>query len=313
MFRGGIVLLILVFCVLDEGRAAQVPLERGPQNHLLVDASINGHLATLLLDTGEDNFYLQSERAKAFNVAANERKLRSGERWFEAGEIAELRIGALTFPAQEVALYDAAQFHGPVPGKSGKSADGIIGLQFLRRYRAIINCRTQQLYLQGKDGPPLDLNSATGALGFARAALTVNSDGSPTVPCSIDGKGGNLALDTGAFVTVFDEKEVADFHLVETPSKLTARTPSGRVRPLRLAEFDHLRVGGVAIPPQQFAVMDLFARIKPVRTYVGINEIQVYDERLVRVKRNVWGVLGSELLFERSAIIDLGRMILYLK
>ncbi len=312
MFRRGIFLLSLLAFGVAEGQG-QIALERGPQNHLLVAASVNGHPATFLLDTGEDNFYLQTDRAKAFGVAVLPRKLRSGGNWFDAGEIATLRLGGLTFSQLETALYDPGQFHGPVPGKGGKPADGIIGLQFLRRCQAIINCRTQQLYLQRDATAPVDLDAATRSLGFTRIPLTRNAEGILTVPCRIKGRPGQLALDTGAFVTVFDENELHDFKFAESASNLTARTPSGRVRPLRLAQFDDLRIGNVPIAPQKFAIMDLFAPIKPVRTYLGINNIQVYDERLVRTKRDVWGLLGSELLFERSAIIDLGAMALYIK
>lgn len=98
----------------------------------------------------------------------------------------------------------------------------------------------------------------------------------------------------------------------ETPSKLGARNPRGD-RPLRLGQFDDLRIANVPIAPQRFAVMDLFAPIKPARTFLGINRIHVYDERVLRVQRDVLGLLGSELLYQRSAIIDLDKMSLYLK
>ena len=296
----------------SEPARPSIALVRGTQNHLLIPAQVNGHDATFLLDTGEDLAYLQKDRAQPLGVQSLGRQARSGQRWFELGEIAHLHVGTVTLGKVEVALYDPAQFHGPVPGRGRKSADGIIGLQSLRQQKAIINCGTQQLYLQNA-GPPLDLAAATRGLGFTRVPLGENNEGALIVPCTINGKGGNLVVDTGAFVTVFDEASMRQFGLKESATKMSARTPSGRVRPLQLAQFDNLYIGGVRISPQKFAVMDLFAAIRPVRTYLGINKIQVYDERTVRVKRDVFGLLGSELLYQRSAIIDLGRGVLYLK
>ncbi|MBA3961962.1 MAG: aspartyl protease family protein [Chthoniobacterales bacterium] len=324
MVRLGIALLnlLLLLAVAERVSAAKtefplgptnITLLRGVQNHLLVPAHVNGHDATFLLDTGEDIDYLQRDRAQPLGVQSLGRQARSGNRWFELGEIANLHIGSLALTKVEIALYDPAQFHGPVPGRKGKPADGILGLKFLRQHKAIVNCRTQQLYLQTGPASPLDLSAITRELGFTRVPLIENEEGALTVPCSFKGKRGNLVLDTGAFVTVFDQKSMRDFELKESATKLSARTPSGRVRPLQVAQFDNLRIGGLPVAPQKFAVMDLFAAIKPVRTSLGINRIQVYDARTVRVKRNVLGLLGSELLYQRSAIIDVGRLALYLK
>ncbi|MEO6872738.1 MAG: aspartyl protease family protein [Chthoniobacterales bacterium] len=290
-----------------------IALIRGTENHLLIPATVNGKPATFLLDTGDQHCFLQKSRAEAFGVRRLGRKEHLANRWFEAASADELRIGTTTFSRVEFALYDPAEFHGPVPGKNGRPADGLIGLELLRRSKAIINCRTQQLFLQSNPARALDLDATTKQAGFTRIPLSLGEDGVLTVPCSIHKKPGRLVLDTGAFVTVFDQAAMRTYGVKESPSQLRARTPSGRVRSLQLAQFDDLRIGNLPIAPQKLAVMDLYARITPVRAFLGINTIQAYDERLVRVRRDVIGLLGSELLYERSAIIDVGKMALYLK
>ena len=313
MFARSLALLAaLFFSAVAESASPPVHLLRGSQNHLLIPARVNGHPATFLLDTGQDVSLLQADRAPTFGAHSLGREVHSGDHWFELARVDTLRVGALNFSPVEVALFDPAQFHGPVPGKKGETADGVIGYEFLRRHRAIINCRTQELFLQEK-APWIDLDATTRALGFTRIPIAQERDGTLVVPCTLQGKTSQLALDTGAFITIFDKGEVQDFKLSENASKLTARTPTGRVRPIEIAQVADLKIGKVAIAPQKFAVMDLFAPIKPVRSFLGINQIQVYDERLVRVRRNILGLLGSELLYERSAIIDLNRMTLYLK
>jgi len=108
-----------------------------------------------------------------------------------------------------VAIYEAAQLRGQVPGARGEAADGVIGLDLLRRERAVINCRTRELFLPTPGSPRLNLAPTTGALGFTRIPLTENRRGYLTVPCSIRGRRGRLVVDTGAFVTGLNKDVVA--------------------------------------------------------------------------------------------------------
>ncbi|MDQ6623823.1 MAG: aspartyl protease family protein [Verrucomicrobiota bacterium] len=295
--------------------ATPVQLTRGPQNHLLIPATVNGHPASFLLDTGVDLNFLEADRAKGFGVATGGAELASGGRLFPRGSIAQLRLGNLSLGKSEVALYNPAQFRGPVPGRGGKAADGIIGLELLRSYGAVINCRTQQLFFQSDPARPLDLSATTKALGFTRIPIQKSARGFLSVPCNINGRNGALVIDTGAFVTVFNQAALRALDLKEAPSGLKARTAAGLVRPLELAQLDNLRIGGVAIAPQRFAVMDLFAAQKPLRTYTPgvVNRIEYYDARDFKARLDIWGLLGSELLYQHQAVIDLQGMNLFLK
>jgi predicted aspartyl protease len=314
----GFALLILVgtsgAATKEQGPAPNgaVQLVRGSQNHLLVPASVNGHPASFLLDTAERLTFLQADRVTPFGVRNLGRQTHVGALWFSLGEIDRLGLGSISFSPVEVALYDS-QFRGPVPGRGGKAADGIIGLDLLRRHRAVINCRTQQLFLQTDNASNLNLAPTTSGLGFTRIPISEDPSGALTVPCSIGDKNGRLALDTGAFVTIFNQASIRELNLKEDASKLTARTAAGRVRPLALGQINDLKIGGVPIAPQKFAVMDLFAAKKPARVFTGINRLEYYDMRTPRSKQDIFGLLGSELLYQRSAIIDLNSMSLFLK
>ena len=316
-FRAGLTtLFVCLLCALPHLASAQAPavqLTRGPENHLLIPAQVNGRPANLLLDTGSKINFLQADRAQHFGARPTGGELHSGGRAFPAAAIDELRIGPVTLGAAQVGLFNPAQFRGPVPGKGGKAADGIIGADLLRRYGAIINCRTQQLFFTTASTAPLNLAATTRALGFVRVPLQPTSRGLISVPCSIGSNAGALAIDTGAFVTVFDAAAVSPLQLAREPSTLTARTAGGRVRALELARVERLRIGDVPVDPQRFAVMDMFPKKKPLRTFTGINRIEFYDARAWKARREIWGLLGNELLYQHHAIIDLDRFALYLK
>ena len=61
--------------------------------------------------------------------------------------------------------------------------------------------------------------------------------------------------------------------------------------------------------------MDLFPNKKPLRTYTPgiVNRIEFYDARALKARLEIWGLLGSELLYLHSAIIDFESMTMYLK
>jgi hypothetical protein len=44
-----------------------------------------------------------------------------------------------------------------------------------------------------------------------------------------------------------------------------------------------------------------------------VNRLESYDARVPKFKHDILGLLGSELLYQRSAIIDLNSMSLFLK
>lgn len=305
---------MLAFMLLRTASAVSpVQMSRGAQNHLIMPAMVNGHAASFLIDTGADVSFLQANRAADFGVKASPEQVRSGDQSFQGGAVAELRAGDVTLGSSTFALYNPAQFRGSVPGKDGKTADGILGLDILRRYKAVINCRTRQIFFQTNGEPQLDLVATTRALGFAALPMSESRRGFLTVPCNIGRSAGALVLDTGAFVTTLNDAVSRALDLQRTPSRLTTRSLDGRVRAVELAQVDSLRIGSVLIAPQKFAVSDIFGARKSLRTFTGINRLEYYDAAALRNRKELFGLLGNELLDQRRAIIDLDRMTLFLK
>lgn len=273
---------------------------------------MNGHPVTLLVDTGADVSLLRADRAPVLGLRSlGEEGLSSG-RSFPLASAETFEAGGAQLRLTTFALYNPAEI-SQVPGSVGKAADGVMGLDLLRRFRAVINCHTQQIFFRTEGSAPLALPATTRALGFVQIPMQENRSRYLTVPCTMRGRAGRLVVDTGAFVTALDDQVVRAVHLATRPSPLTARGLDGRIRQVELAEMDDLKIGGLRIAPQPFAVMDLFAPNKPTRAFTGINRIEFYTPRHSANGERAFGLLGNELLDRYRAIIDLGSMSLFLK
>ena len=291
----------------------RVDLIRGSQNHLLLAATINAQPASLLLDTGVDVNLLEAARAGKFGLQPLGQFARVAGQSFPLAQTNALRAGAANLGSASFALYRASDIGGPIPGAlSGSRADGIIGLDFLRRKHAIINCRTRHLFFNTDPSRRLDPGNIIRA-GFVRVPIEADRRGYLTVPCTIRGRPGRLLLDTGAFLTGVDDDAAKSLALDVAPSRLTARGLDGKVQPVELAQINDLKIGGVAIEPQKFVVLDVFGRKRALRSFTGINHREYYAPLHIAPGDTVFGLLGNELLDQRRAIIDLGSMSVFLK
>lgn len=288
-------------------------MSRGPQNHLLLQARIKGNPVTLLLDTGADVSFLRADRAQLLGVRLLDETVRSGGKAFPVGEVSDLQAGDAHLRELRFALYQASDIGGAVPGEAAGAADGLIGLDLLRRQGAVINCHSRQLFFKKEGAGELDLAGATRAMGFRKVPLIPYRHDFLAIPCHLTGRLGRMILDTGAFVTALADDAVRALTIKTIPSRLTARGFDGKVRPIELAQVNDLRIGDVAIAPQTFAVIDLFDSRKQVRTFTGINRIERYSQKEFAPGERIFGLLGNELLDQRRAIIDLGSMSLFLK
>jgi predicted aspartyl protease len=273
-----------------------VRVHYGPLNKMIMPVHINGQPANLLVDTGASHVMLDADAAASFGVKPSQRGLRYirfsqiyGQE-LPLGFAQNLTAGSMSFGSVLVTL------RNPSDSDAGSAhIDGVLGLDILSRYKAIINCRTKFVFFKIDQARQMHLSSVASAEKFARIPLRREESGALTVPCSIHGQPARLLVDTGAFITTFQEAFLKSLGIPLHATRVSAHFARGTTRKISAGKIDDLKIGDFKMPPAKFGVTELpnFA------LHQGSSRIS--------------GILGIDTLYNCHAIIDLDGMNLFLK
>ena len=196
----------------------------------------------------------------------------------------------MNFSSGPVALRNS--FHS---NARNSGVDGLLGLDILSRYDAVINCRTKLVFFKTDQTRRLNLSSAALAEKFTRIPLRRERNGALTVPCSIHGEAVRLVVDTGAFVTIFHEPLLKSLGIPSEPTRLSAYFATGAPKHISAARISDLKIGDFMVPREKFGVIAL--------PHFALREGSTETS----------GILGMDTLYICHAIIDLEGMNLFLK
>src|SRR6266705_2047169 len=206
-----------------------VPVHYGPLNKMIISVNINGQPANLLVDTGANQIILDASAAESLGVRPSQRGLRYirfteiNGKMLPVGFAQSLTAGSMNFGSSPVALRNSSQWDA---GNSGLA--GVLGLNILTRHRAIINCRTKFVFFKVDQARQAHLASVALSEKFTKVPLQREENGDLTVPCSIHGRPARLLVDTGAFVTTFNEAFVNSLGIALQPTRASARFTNSR-------------------------------------------------------------------------------------
>jgi predicted aspartyl protease len=281
-----------------------VPVRYGPLNKMIVTVNINGHPANLIVDTGANQTILDADAAQLFDVRPSQRRMTYMGMTAVNGQplplafVANLAAGSMNFGSSVVALLPSGA-RGSFSSRWGNNGnvrvDGALGSDILVRHKAVINCRTEYIFLQTDLAGPSHLTSSALAQKFTKVPLRQEDNGAFTVPCSTHGQGGRLVVDTGGFVTTFHEAAVKSLGIAVQPIRASANFTTGAKRPISIGQFNDLMIGDFKVPPAKFGVAML-------PNFV-----------LAQGSTRSIGILGMDLLYKSRAIIDFDSMSLFLK
>src|SRR5437588_4726700 len=279
-----------------------VPVHYGPLNKMIVSVSINGHPANLLVDTGANQIILDASAAELFDVRPSQHGLRyvrftqiNGQ-LFPVGFVRSVTAGSMNFGSSLVALRNSRD-HSNFLNRADRNlhVDGVLGADILLRRKAIINCRTKFIFFKVGRPRPLQLVSVALSQKFTKIPLQQEENGAFTVACSIHGQSERLLVDTGAFITTFNEATVKSLGIALRPVAASARFTNGVARRISVGQISDLAIGDFKVPSAKFgaALLPNFA--------------------LQQGNTRINGILGMDLLFICHGIIDFDSMSLFLK
>ncbi len=257
-----------------------VPVHYGPLNKMIMANQI----------------ILNASAAESFGVRPSQRGLRyirfteiNGQ-LLPVGFVASLTAGNMNFGNSPVTLRNSNQSDARNSG-----IDGVVGLDILTRHKAIINCRTKFIFFRVDGSRPLQLGSVALAEKFTKVPLRREETGALTVPCSIHGQPARLLVDTGAFVTTFNEAFVNSLGIALQPTRASARFTNSMRRKISAGQINDFRVGDFKVSPAKFGAVVL------------------PDFTLQQGNTKISGILGMDTLYICHAIIDFDSMNLFLK
>ena len=208
-----------------------VRVHYGPLNKMIMSVQINGQPSNLLVDTGSNEIMLDADAAESFGVRPSQRGLRYigfteiGGRLLPFGFVQTLTAGAMNFGSSPVVLRNSIR-----SGTGNGHVDGVLGLQVLLRHKAVINCRTRLVFFKLDQTRQMNLSAVASSEKFTKVPLHREGSGALTVPCSIHGQLTRLLVDTGAFVTTFDQTLFKSLGIASEPTRVSAHFASGAAR-----------------------------------------------------------------------------------
>jgi predicted aspartyl protease len=280
-----------------------VPVRYGSLNKMMLSVAINGHPANLIVDTGANQIILDASSAESFGVSPSRYGLRyvgftqiNGQ-LFPVGFVRTLTAGSMNFGSSSVALLNSSarsSFSNRFENGNLR-VDGVLGADILIRHKAVINCRTKFIFFKVDRSRPSQVASFALSEKFTKVPLRQEENGAFTVPSSIHGQTGRLLVDTGAFITTFNEAVVRSLGIALQPTPASARFTNGVARQVSIGQINDLTVGDFKVPAAKFgvAVLPKFA--------------------LEQGNTRINGILGIDLLFNCHGIVDFDSMNLFLK
>jgi predicted aspartyl protease len=297
---------ILLGLTLLNAQASETPggvsLSRTTGNHLFVPVRINHRPAWFAVDTGAALTIVDSNRANTFGVSSSgarvvelPQQIEVNDRVVPVAHVGNLQVGNEDLGAGPVALIDLRAFSARFRESGDKvQMDGILGLDILERYRAIIDCPQRRIYLQSASANSSDLLRRLSAPRLHRVPMRITSSGALEVEGHIGDKHYSFVVDTGGFATLIPAKVAAQSGITLVGTSANAKGIHSKERPV-----------SVAIAPQ----LDI-GKYNLGSVIVGVTVLPEGPEDLTYP---FGGLLGADFFFERNGLIDVGNRNLYFR
>lgn len=284
-----------------------VPLGSGNLNRLTFNATVEGKMGKMVLDTGASGTFL-GEGKYGFLRPGPDRQLPAGVpktsningAAVNVGYARDFHVGHVDLGALPLRLVpDRDIFEGKmgVSAVGSRQYDGFMGEDILRHYNAIVDAGRLILYLNIDPKHRRDPGHGLVAAGWTRVPMS-DYGRNFAVECSLNQKNFRLVVDTGAPFTSLDDHMVRAAQLPVRSLPMHGGIIETRSEETALVLTDSLAIGSYVATGVHLVSEPGAARV----LHTDFND-----------SAPVVGFLGGDILRRQNALIDIGSKSLYLK
>jgi predicted aspartyl protease len=293
-------------CLRPQGYAP-LSLGRVAGPHLEIVATINGVSGLFLVDTGAQISVIHRGSLQKFRLKAVKTGVRvygavggPGER-IDAALASRIKIGPCEASPFLLGVSDLGPLNQGRRRPIERRFDGIIGADVLQNFAFVIDCNGLQLYGRSADAPSGDakgLGDFLRSRGYSEVPMQRHSISDFEVMANVNNRRALWLVDTGAAITLLDSHLSRQAGVRLKRTNLSVGGAGGGRQRIAVGIVDNLRLSTLRVRSAMIAVSDISA-----------NNAALQESG----KPPIDGYLGADFLREKGAVIDCGKMRLYLK
>ena len=294
--------LIALPCAKANESTGGVMLSRTTGNHLFAPVRINRKPAWFAVDTGAALTIVDRKKAQELGLASLGKtvelpnQIEVNDRVVPVANLQNLSLGTQSLGSGPVALIDLTQFRARLRNDgSAVPMDGILGLDILQEYKAIIDCAQQRIYMQ--IGSFSDLAAAQADIRsqhLKSIPMRITRSGALEIEGSLNGKRYSFVVDTGGFTTLLPVQVASQSGIPIIHTGVNAKGIHSKTRAVWAGIAPQMNIGKYSLGT----------------TVVGITALPPGPEDL---RYEFGGLLGADFFFEHHGVIDVGNQKLYFR
>src|ERR1700758_1777278 len=276
-------------------------MSRSTGNHLFVTVRVNNRPAWFAVDTGAALSIVDATKARTLGLSKElglvrvPKQIEVNNRIVPVAVVDSLYVGRDYLGSGPVALIDLRDFRARLRDSGHRvTMDGIIGLDILQRYNAVIDCRNQRIYL-ADPGKEAGATIKVGRKGRYNAVpMRITHSGALEVEGRIGRNRYSFVVDTGGFATLVPTEVARQNGIPVIGTTVSAKGIHSKERPVGVTIAPEFDLGKYPLGPAVIGVTGLPEGPEDLRYPFG-------------------GLIGADFFFERGGIIDIGSKTLYFK
>jgi predicted aspartyl protease len=278
-----------------------VSLSRSTGNHLFVPVRVNNRPAWFAVDTGAALSIVDSNKAKVLGLAKSARvvevpkQIEVNSRIVPVALVDSLYVGSENLGSGPVALIDLKDFRAKLRDSGAHvSMDGILGLDILQRYSAVIDCRNQRIFLETPGADPRSVVQFAKRHRYKAVPMRITHSGALEIEGRIGVNRYSFVVDTGGFATLLPLQVARQNAIPVIGTTVNAKGIHSKERPVGVTIAQQFDLGKYPLGPVLIGVTALPEGPDDLRYQFG-------------------GLIGADFFFEHGGIIDVGKQTLYFR